>query len=426
MEAESRLSEPGVTGQQAGSLTEELPVVPSDLAGMPVGRHRQRRRARWVIAVTLVLIAAGVSFAIADPVSSHRPGQRGVIDNAYPTSVATVTRRSLASQTQVNATLGYAGSYSVIGQASGTVTWLPGVGQVVSQGQVLYRVDGNPVVLLYGSTPAWRTLSAGLSGVDVAELNADLVALGYATSSQLSPSSDYFGSATTTALEKLQAVLGVTENGTLTLGEAVFLPTAVRVTTISAAFGGAAQAGQTVLQATSTARQVTIALDVNLQSDLKVGDQVSITLPDGSTTPGVVSSVGTVATTSSSSSSGGSASTGSGSGSSGNGSGSGGGSGSSPTVTVEVTPTEPAATGSLDQAPVEVSITTTTVSDALVVPVDALLALSSGGYAVEVVNSDGTHRLVDVTAGVFDTADSLVQVTGSDLAAGQHVVVPAT
>ena len=38
---------------------------------------------------------------------------------------------------------------------------LPQIGQVISQGQVLYRVDDSPVVLLYGSTPAYRSLSAG-------------------------------------------------------------------------------------------------------------------------------------------------------------------------------------------------------------------------------------------------------------------------
>ena len=89
--------------------------------------------------------------------------------------------------------------YSVINQASGTYTELPVPGQVISQGQVLYRVNDSPVVLLYGSTPAYRTLSAGATGADVAELNADLVALGYATSAQLSPTSASFGSATTTA-----------------------------------------------------------------------------------------------------------------------------------------------------------------------------------------------------------------------------------
>ncbi len=165
--------------------------------------------------------------------------------------------------------------YSVINQARGTYTKLPAAGQVIAQGHVLYRVNDRPVVLLHGSTPAYRTLSAGASGPDVAELNADLVALGYATSAQLSPTSASFGPATTTAVKKLQAALGVTQNGTLTLGQAVFEPTAMRVTTVSAQLGGRTQPGETVMQATSTTRQVQVALDASQQTDVAVGDKVT-------------------------------------------------------------------------------------------------------------------------------------------------------
>ena len=67
--------------------------------------------------------------------------------------------------------------------------------------------------------------SAGATGPDVAELNADLVALGYAHPSSAQPElRRRSGSATTTAVEKLQAALGVTQTGTLTLGQAVFEP----------------------------------------------------------------------------------------------------------------------------------------------------------------------------------------------------------
>ena len=78
------------------------------------------------------------------------------------TSLYTVARQDLSSQTEVSATLGYADGYNVVNQAQGTVTAIPAVGQVVSQGQVLYQVSGAPVVLLYGSTPAYRTLSLGV------------------------------------------------------------------------------------------------------------------------------------------------------------------------------------------------------------------------------------------------------------------------
>ena len=91
-----------------------------------------------------------------------------------------------------------------------------------------------------------------------------------------------------------------------------------------------------------------------------------------------------------------------------------------------MTLTDPGATGTLDQAPVQVAITTDAAKDVLVVPVTALVALAGGGYAVEVVDPDGTHRLVAVSLGLFDDAQGLVQVSGSGLAAGQRVVVPSS
>ncbi len=96
---------------------------------------------------------------------------------------------------------------------------------------------------------------------------------------------------------------------------------------------------------------------------------------------------------------------------------------SAPTIEVDATPTDPAATGHLDQAPVNVSITTESVENALAVPIDALLALAGGGYAVEVAEGR-VHRLEAVSLGLFDDADGLVQVSGQGLSAGQRVVVP--
>ena len=207
----------------------------------------------------------------------------------------------------------------------------------------------------------------------------------------------------------------------------MFEPTAVRVTSVSAQLGGRTQPGQTVMQATSTARQVQVALGASMQTEVAVGDKVTITLPNNQTTPGVVSSVGTVAICPSSSGSGGSnassSSPGPGTCPSG---GSGGAGGSTPTISVAVTPSDPAATAAWDQAPVQVGITTARVPNALVVPVNALLAQSGGGYAVEVVGTGERNHLVTVSLGMFDDADGLVQVTGSGLAAGQSVVVPST
>ncbi|HEY5431080.1 MAG TPA: HlyD family efflux transporter periplasmic adaptor subunit [Solirubrobacteraceae bacterium] len=381
-----------------------------------------------MLTAAAVLAAATVTGAMA-----MKSGAKAASAAARPASANTaqVEKRTLSAMVSQPGTLTYrarsdGSPFSVINQARGTYTKLPAVGHVISQGHVLYRVNDRPVVLLHGSTPAYRTLSAGATGPDVAELNADLVTLGYASRAQLSPRSASFGSATTTAVDKLQAGVGVTRNGALTLGEAVLEPTAVRVTSVSAQPGGGAQPGETVMQATSTTREVQVALDASEQTSVAVGDKVSIALPNNRTTPGVVSSVGAVATCPSSSSSG-SGGSGSSSATLGTDTCSSANAGSStPTITVDVTPSHPAATGTWDQAPVQIGITTASVSNTLVVPVTALLARSTGGYAVEVVGAGASNHLVPVALGLFDDAEGLVAVTASGLAAGQEVVVAST
>ena len=393
-----------MTSQPAPALQ---PTTPLSTPG-PVQPPRRRR---VILAATGVAAVAGVSIGLVAATTGRGRPSGPAAGSAAPTATATVTYRTLTSQQQVAGTMGYSGSYSIVNRASGTLTSLPSTGQVVRQGHVLYRVDTGPVVLLYGSTPAYRDLTEGESGPDVQSLNADLVALGDATSASLDPTSDYFGAATAAAVDTLQANLGVSQTGTLTWGEAVFAPGPVRVTSVNATKGTPAQTGAVVLQATSTTRQVTVNLDAAQQSYVKAGDQVTITLPDQATTAGTVTSVSSVAT--SGSSSGGSSSSGS--------SGS-----NSATVQVTIALRDPGATGTLDQAPVQVAITTATAPDVLTVPVTALLAQPGGGYAVEITGPGATRTILPVTVGLFDDAQGLVQVSGSGLQAGQHVVVPAS
>lgn len=376
---------------------QEAPVDDTAPAGLRRD-WRRRPKARWLIGAIVIVVAAAVAVAVSDPFSSSGSEGPNAASNAAPTGIYTINRQDLTSQTQVSATLGYADSYAIVNQAQGTLTALPSIGEVIAQGQILYRVDGNPVALLYGPTPAYRSLSEGVTGADVAELNADLVALGYATTTAIPAGTDDFTASTREGVEKLQAALGETQSGTLSLGQAVFVPSAIRVTSVAATLGAGTQPNQQVLSATSTTRQVSIALSAAQQSEMQVGDKVTITLPNNQTTPGVISSVGTVATPSQN--------------------------GGPPTITVLVNPTDPAATGSWDQAPVNVTITTGTVHNVLVVPVDALLAQPGGGYAVEAVGSRGLRHLVPVTLGLFDDAEGLVQVSGNALAVGQRVVVP--
>ncbi|HXT91358.1 MAG TPA: hypothetical protein VN714_19060 [Trebonia sp.] len=365
-----------------------------------------RGRGRWVALGVVAVIAAGTVAAwrtgVFSPAAASGTGPPGV----PPPAMATVTRQHLSATTPVTATLGYAGSYAVTGQGSGTLTWLPSPGQVIRQGQALYQTDnGSPVVLLNGRVPDWRAMSPGLTGADVSQLNHDLVALGDADRTDIVALGwGYYSWATALAVQRLEEHLGVLwPSGTLSLGQVVFEPETLRVSQVTGLLGGPA-AGP-VLAATSNRHVVTIPLGVSMESQVKADDPVTVTLPDGTTTAGTVSSVGTVATAVQGQQ----------------------GQGPTTTIPVQVKLTDPQTAGTLDQAPVTVNITTeSSPGQVLAVPVTALVALAPGRYEVEVVAPGNMRRWVQVTPGpIFDDAAGLVQVTGA-LVPGQRVVVPAS
>jgi hypothetical protein len=370
---------------------------------LPPGTGHVRRRRAVTVAGVVVLAAAAGTVWLAGGFGTRGPSGPGNGAGLYGTTTQTVRRETLSAQTAVAATLGYAGSYTVTvpgpgspGSGPGRFTWLPPAGRLIRQGQVLYRTDNSvPTYLLYGTVPAWRTLSEGMRGADVAQLNRDLVRLGYSGSGYVAAEGwRYFSWHTRYGLKQLQATLGLERTGTLPLGQAVFKPGALRVAAVRASLGAAASGP--VFTATSARHVVTISLDAGDQSEVAKGDLVSVALLDGSTTPGVISLVGNVAT----------------------------GHGGSATITVLVRLDHLGAAGHLDQAPVTVNITTSRVRGVLAVPVAALVA-RPGGYAVEAV-SGGRHHLMPVRPGLFDDTAGVVQVTGPGLAAGQRVVVPAS
>jgi peptidoglycan hydrolase-like protein with peptidoglycan-binding domain len=317
-------------------------------------------------------------------------------------------------------------------------TWLPAVGQIIKQDQRVYSVSNEPVPLLYGSIAAYRAFYLGMSnGADVGELTRDLIALGYGAGLSRS---DHYSDATAAAVKRWQRARGVPATGEILLGQVVFEPGPIRVTSLTASVGssiggggaGASGAsgggGGTVLTATGTTPIVTVDLDVTQEYLVKPGDAVSIVLPDGtSTVGGHVETVGTVATCPG----GGGIGTGGGAGggtagqspcSSGAGA-SGGNANSTPTVpvTIRLDRTPPGAR--LDQAPVNVNIATQRVSNVLAVPVNALLALQGGGFGVDVVTGQG-NRLVGVTTGLY--SNTLVQISGTGITAGTRVEVPSS
>jgi Putative peptidoglycan binding domain len=189
-------------------------------------------RTRWVLAGAAVVLVAAVAIGVV--VATSGGGQPTSATQASAVNTATVDRGTLSDMVSQYGILSYrarsdGSPYGVINRAGGTYTELPSAGDKVECGGVLYRVNNHPVLLLCGPMPAYRSLSEGASGPDVAALNANLVHLGYATRTQLDPSSHDFSSATAAALKKLQSKLGEDQTGSLTLGQAVFLPESVRI-----------------------------------------------------------------------------------------------------------------------------------------------------------------------------------------------------
>jgi len=168
--------------------------------------------------------------------------------------------------------------------------------------------------------------------------------------------------------------------------------------------GGSATA---ILETTSTRQIVTVDLDPSKQSEAKVGARVTVEMPGGNTVDGRVSTVSSVAQSSSNSD------TGSGSGNSDNNSSSNSGS----TIPVTVTLLRRHSGAGLDHASVSVKFAQARANHVLSVPVTALLATAGGRYTVQAAAAP--HKLIPVTTGLF--AAGYVQISGRGIYPGLQV-----
>ncbi len=272
-------------------------------------------------------------------------------------------------------------------------------------------------VLFYGNTPAWRTLSLGVDpGEDVRALEENLMALGFDADGRLFVD-DIFNETSAAAVEAWQISLGLEATGEVEDESLVYVPGPSQVTTVVTDVGSDASPGIALFELTPlravetrvvsggvveeevTTQRVEVQAEIDDRDLLDVGTPVDIELPDGTEVAGEVSKVGAVPVIVPAQ-------------------------GSQPAQSyVEVTialadPVDPIWTG----ADVDVEVVAELAEDVLTVPVSALLALVEGGYAVEVVQPDGTTNLVGVETGMF--SDGYVEITGDGLSDGLTVVVP--
>jgi peptidoglycan hydrolase-like protein with peptidoglycan-binding domain len=358
-----------------------------------VGRRRRRRAGRVLVAVVVVL-ALGGGAAAAAGVGLSGGGGSGSAHSSLPPATAKVTRQTLVDTQSESGDLGYGEEASLTGRLTGTVTGLPAAGSIVKRGEVLYRVDNAPVVLLYGSLPAYRALSPGTEGADVKQFEQNLYVLGYRGFTV----GEKYSDTTATAVKKWQKALGLPQTGTVDLGRVVYTAGPVRVGTLKAAVGDPAQPGSALLTFTGTARVVTVELAVSDARLAHAGAAVGLKLPNGKTTTGKITRTLTVIKPAE---------------------------GNNPATTkvdVFVSVDDESTLADLDQATVDVAFTASKRDNVLTVPVAALLALAEGGYGVQVVDG-GATRIVAVQTGLF--AGGRVEVSGDGLSEGQTVGMPS-
>ncbi|MCO8273986.1 peptidoglycan-binding protein [Actinoplanes sp. TRM 88003] len=337
-------------------------------------------------------IIAGVVVAVAGAgttvVALRADGGQPAAAPPPPGSTAAVERETLSGSVTVDGRLGYGEEVPIMSKAPGTVTWLPEVGATVERGEPVLRADNLPVVLLYGVMPMYRELRPGVEGPDVALLERNLRALGYAG---FTVDDEYTG-LTAKAVRRWQKDLGLPSSGVVDPASLVVASGAIRVAAL-AVRPGAAATGE-VLKYTGAASVVTVDVEASASGWARRGVKVTVTLPDGKEVAGTVASVGAKVSPQDP--------------------------GDQPTVPVTVALSAPV--GRLREGPVTATYVSEQRKNVLTVPVAALVALAEGGYGVEVVEG-GARRFVRVEVGLF--ADGKVEVRGAGLAEGMTVGMPA-
>lgn len=352
---------------------------------------RRMRRALLIAggAVAALAIIATVVVLVQPPTQANSAPKPVAVETAV------IARGDLTAGFRAPGTLAYSSPRDLGTSLPGVVTGFPASGSIVGAGQELFRIDDQPVVLLHGDLPAWRSFSLGMAdGADVLQLERNLAELGFF---DREPDEEFAGS-TERAVTNWQKSLGLEKTGTVELGRVVFAPADVRIQSPKAAIGDAS--GAAIVSVTGANKEVLAFVDTAQQGLVAADMKLDVMLPGGVRTGGTVVAVGTPVERD-------------------------GGNGKTMKIPVTVTLDDAEAGASLDNVSVTLLLTQVQASDVLLVPVVALLAQPGGGFAVEVVSASVKNgagsRIVPVTLGAF--ADGLVAVTGGSLAEGDVVVV---
>jgi len=314
-------------------------------------------------------------------------------------------------------------------------------GRTISNGEMLAEIDGEPLFALAGRVPAWRDITPGESGPDVAELQKALASLGYYTGGD---TPGLFGTATQDAASLYYEHLGYPPpaTGGVPVTDVIFLPSLpAKVIAVNGAKGQ--QPGQPFLELAARGSlaltgELPPAYSGQVKSGLKVkifdevtgihatGTIAGVGTPTAITPIGAIVNVGGGSASAGSAGSTGSGSTGSGAAGAAGSSNSGNAtnSGATPFIPLAVDPSRPLP-AALNGENVLVTVETgRTEGPVLTVPVAAIVTTGSGTSYVTVAGAAGKQTQVAVTPGISE--NGYVQVTpvpGGRLTAGDSVVV---
>lgn len=209
LDDDRRMPAPGPR-EEEGSLPGSAPP-PAPGGG---GGGIARRRRRTVIIAALVLIAvAALSWWAGRATTTTTSLAHAAAAPKPQVLTAPVVFKRLGMTLQANGRLAAAGSETIavgsisVPNAESIVTAnVLHTGETIGNGTVVAQVAGRPVFVFAGSTPMYRSLQAGDTGSDIAQLQHDLTGIGYG----ISDSSGTYGPSTSAALAALYQSAGYT------------------------------------------------------------------------------------------------------------------------------------------------------------------------------------------------------------------------
>jgi peptidoglycan hydrolase-like protein with peptidoglycan-binding domain len=351
-------------------------------------RHRRRGLVWLALGGTLTAAAAGAGVWLWAGDTSTDPAPAA----AGPVATAVVERGTIAATETWDGTLDHGTPFTVTSGTEGTITRLADQGETVKRGDELYRVNEEPVTLLYGVVPMYRDLGPGASGADVKQLERNLAELGFGGFEV----DNQYSSSTAAAVRAWQSDIGAEPTGTVARGEVVFVPEGRQIDTLRADVGDVVAPGIDILDITGTDQVVSVEADVDDRDRFGIDGEVTVVLPGGKEIAGTVSATTLIDVASEEEPD------------------------ADPILQAEIALNENAPE-ELVGGPVDVVVAVDERSDVLLVPVNALLALSEGGYGLEIVADVGSTSIVPVETGLF--GGGRVEIKSGDVSEGTVVGV---